>query len=317
MPQLIISEEEKGARADVFVAEKLSEFSRSQVQKMIKNGQILINKTAVTPHYKLKAGDKITINPIPETKKKIIKTKEIKELPKIPVIDETDEYIIINKPAGIIAHGTEHITKATLVDALLPLYPELRQIGEDPDRPAIVHRLDKEVSGIMVIPRNQDSFDNIKSQFQKRTIKKEYTALVYGVIAKNDDEINFPITRSAQGYKMAAIPASVKGSTNLSGKRALTEFHIIKKYICYTLLRVLIKTGRTHQIRCHLAAYGNPVVGDNLYNTKKTREKNEKVKLGRVFLVASKLSFKNLKGELKEYEIELPKVLKNFLETIK
>lgn len=317
MPQFKVTNEEKGVRTDVFVAEKLAEFSRSQIQKMIKNGQIKVNNEIVTPHYKLKEDDEIDVNPKSEKAKEMKKAKEIDKLPKIPVIEETDDYIIINKPAGIIAHGTEHIQKATLVDALLPMFPELRQIGDDPDRPAIVHRLDKDVSGIMVIPRNQTSFDDIKNQFQKRTIKKEYTALVYGATTKENDEINFPIKRSNQGFKMAAVPYLDKGRVNREGKKALTEFSVMEKYINYTLLNVQIKTGRTHQIRCHLSAYGHPVVGDDLYSTKKTREKNEKVKLGRVFLVASRLSFTNLKGELKEYEIELPKVLKNFLATVK
>ena len=108
----------------------------------------------------------------------------------VEIIEETPEYLVINKPAGLTVHGTKFVKGKTLVDVLLPKYPELTKIGEDPDRPGVVHRIDREVSGLMVVPRTQDSFDNIKEQFQKRTVNKNYTALVYEAIHKKEDEIN-------------------------------------------------------------------------------------------------------------------------------
>ncbi len=236
---------------------------------------------------------------------------------------ENKNYLVINKPSGLLVHGAPHIKEPTLVDQLLKKYPDLARVGEDPDRPGIVHRLDKEVSGLMVIPKTQDAFDNLKKQFQARTVNKKYTALVYGKIEKDEDEINFPITRSSKGFKMAAKPFTAKGEVSKDGKQAITEFEVKKRFINYTLLKIKIKTGRTHQIRVHLLAYAHPIVGDNLYSTKKTREKNtclrrqEKINLGRIFLVADELSFVDMKGEKQEFKVGLPEELKSFLKQIK
>ncbi|MEI7513642.1 MAG: pseudouridine synthase, partial [bacterium] len=120
---------------------------------------------------------------------------------KYETIQENEEFIIINKPAGLLVHGANHLEEETLADLLLEKYPEIKKVGDDPIRPGIVHRLDKLASGLMVVARTQKSFDNLKEQFQKRTVKKYYTALVYGQIAKDKDEINFPILRSSKGYK--------------------------------------------------------------------------------------------------------------------
>lgn len=232
-------------------------------------------------------------------------------------IFEDDNYLVIDKPVGLLSHGAPHIEESTLVEQLLKNYPQIAKVGDDPNRPGIIHRLDKLVSGLMVIAKNQASFDGLKKQFQKRTIKKYYTALVYGKIEKDEDEIDFPIERSSRGHKMAAKPSTVKGEKNESGRNALTEFNIIKRYINYTLLKVKIKTGRTHQIRVHMAAYGHPVVGDDLYGTKKTKIKNKKLNLERIFLVADELEFIDPEGKTQKFQIDLPEKLNKILKTIK
>ena len=323
MIEIKITKENKGSRTDKFLAEILPadfelEITRSQIQKLIKEDLITLNDKSFNSSYKLKEGDVINIiktkvkekDTTPALKKLNLKIEDI-------IIEETEDYIIINKPAGIIVHDYEHIMEETLVDVLLEKYPEIRQIGEDPARPGIVHRIDREVSGLMVIARNQNSFDSLKEQFKDRSIKKYYKTLVYGEVVKDHDEIRFPITRSKSRYKMAALPETVKGEKQELGKIAVSEFDVIQRLINYTLLKVKILTGRTHQIRVHLSAYGNPLVGDDVYTTNKLREKNNKKKLGRIFLVAFYLSFKDLKGEVKEFEIELPKVLTEFLKTAK
>ena len=162
-----------------------------------------------------------------------------------------------------------------------------------------------------------DSFDNLKNQFKNRTVKKTYTALVFGQMEGEGERITFPIKRSTKGFKMAAIPNTNRGETNLDGRRAITDFWVEKKFINYTLLKVKIKTGRTHQIRVHMTAYGHPIVGDDLYGTKKTRIKNKKLDLGRIFLVARKLSFVNLAGEEKTYEVAMPSELQEFMKKVK
>lgn len=232
-------------------------------------------------------------------------------------IFENAEFLVINKPAGILTHGAEHIKEPNLMDEILHDYPEVAKVGDDPERPGLMHRLDKMASGLMVIARTQDSFDNLKSQFQKRTVEKIYTVLVYGKIDKDDGIIDFPIERSAKGFKMAALPKTKKGETSDEGHIAISEFFVAKRFINYTLLQVKIKTGRTHQIRVHLAAYGHPVVGDDLYGTKKTHDKNKKLHTQRIFLVASELKFKDLSGKINRFEIDLPNEFKNLLKTIK
>lgn len=317
MKNFIINENQSDTRLDLFLTSELADFSRNQLQKLIKQGDITINGKKATPHQKLKLADVIEIK---NTEIRITNPKTIikeEKLPKVKIIEETPEYLIINKPAGLIVHGTKHVKGKTLVDVLLKDYPELTKIGEDPDRPGIVHRLDSDVSGLMVIPRTQDSFDNLKKQFQKRTIKKRYIGLCYGAIEKKEDEINFPIARSKDGYKMAALPLTVKGEANTEGKRAITNFKIIKRFKNFTLLEIKIKTGRTHQIRVHLSAYGFPLVGDDLYGNRRHRERNEKFNLNRVFLVSSELEFNDLQGNRKSYKLALPEKLENLLNKIK
>ena len=257
------------------------------------------------------------------------KTATFKTDPNFPeIIFEDKNYLVINKPAGLAVHAGGNLKEKTLADFLIERYPKIKEVGDDPIRPGIVHRLDKDVSGLMVIALTNKSFENLKEQFKTREINKNYLALVYGKVSKENDIINFPIKRSRDGYKMAALPLNTeelltrhtpknRDQGNIAGvfssKEAITEFKIIKRLINYTYLDVKIKTGRTHQIRVHFFAYGHPLVGDTLYNTKKTKFKNQKLNLGRVFLVAYKLSFMDLNGEKKEFKIGLPKELETFL----
>ncbi len=319
--QATISDENK--RLDVFLTEKLPNSTRSQIQKIIKSGNINSNGTTVnSPHHKVKNNDLIEIKNL-EIKKEAPQKHSESETPlfftsaDITIIDETADYIVINKPAGLITHGDDHIIEKTLSDFLLEKYPEIKKVGEDPHRPGIVHRLDKEASGLMVIARTQKAFEHLKDQFKKRRTKKIYITLVHGQTTKDEDTINFPIARSAKGFKMAAKPYTETGEKNKEGKNADTEFSLIARYINYTLLKVRIRTGRTHQIRTHMLAYGHPIVGDKLYSTKDARIKNAKLNLGRIFLCAIELEFKDLTGEKRNYTIELPIELQELLKTVK
>ena len=313
MKDFKIRQSEADQRLDVFLAEKLA-VSRAQAQKMVKAGQIFVNEKIASAHYKLKDGDEIKIQSV-ETQN-LASLRENKKTPALQIIAETNDYLVINKPAGLIVHGGNGITEPTLTDALEKKYPALR--GDDPLRPGIVHRLDKEASGAMVIAKTQDMFESLKEQFQARTVTKKYLALVYGAIEKEHDEITFAIARSAKGYKMAARPANQDGlPAGLAGRRAVTEIFIKQKFINYTLLDVVIKTGRTHQIRVHLAAYGHPIVGDDLYGTRTTKELNKKLGLGRIWLHACVLGFDDLQNRRQEFSIELPPELKSILQEVK
>jgi 23S rRNA pseudouridine1911/1915/1917 synthase len=232
------------------------------------------------------------------------------------LIDKTKEYLIINKPAGLLVHSTpkKNENEKTLVDQIIADFPEISKIGEDPVRPGIIHRLDRLVSGLMIIPRTQDSFDNLKSQFKKRTINKYYIALAFGKIEADEGMIDLNIKRSSKGNKMAAIAKTFHGKPEQNGRIAITEFSVLKRFINFTLIRVKLKTGRSHQIRCHFSAYGTPIAGDTLYGTKKSIAKNEKTGLKRIFLVAYELEFKDLNDKIKNYKIDLPKELQIYLE---
>ena len=232
-------------------------------------------------------------------------------------IFEDENYLVINKPAGLLVHGSEQIKEKTLTDMLITDYPDLVKVGDDPSRPGIIHRLDRLASGLLVIAKSQRSFDDLKNQFQKRTIKKLYIALAHGRISKDEGEINFPIERSTKGYKMAALPLTCNSEKNIKGHRADTYFCITKRFKNYTLLEIKIKTGRTHQVRVHLSAYGYPLVGDEVYGTRKTRIKNKKLGINRLFLVANELEFIDLAGNVKSFKVDLPEDLKELLVKIK
>lgn len=255
----------------------------------------------------------------------------------IRIIEDNENYLIIDKPAGLIVHGGNSIKEPTLTDWLVEKYPQLKNVGEDPVRPAIVHRLDKEASGLMIIPKNNSAFEYYKEQFKSRKMEKEYLAMVFGSLDKDQDTIDFPIKRSSQGHKMACIPKTNKnidGQEDLDeekisnralgnvralekSRQAITEYSIIKRLINYTLIKVKIKTGRTHQIRVHFSAYGHPLVGDKLYGNKKTRIKNSKINLNRIFLMSSRLGFIDQSGEKKEFSIDLSPDLQEALEKLK
>lgn len=305
MKKITIDNKQAGQRLDIFLTTILPP-TRSQLQKLVKNGQIMVNDNLVSVHYKLKIDDIVKI----KTAKKIIKQAPQEVIDKIEVVAETKDYLVINKPAGLVVHPTDDPSLYTLVDWLLVKYPDIAKIGDDIIRPGIVHRLDKEVSGLMVIARTTSMFDCLKQQFKKRTIIKEYQALVYGQTSRDYDVIEFPISRAKSG-KMVAHPA------NQEGKPAFTSFTVIKRFVNYTLLQIAIKTGRTHQIRVHLTAYNHQIVGDNLYSTKLSREKNAKLGLNRLFLVSVKLAFNDLAKDRQKFEINLPDDLKQILEVVK
>lgn len=323
MNKFTISIEDKSKRLDNFLTEKLSNLTRSQVAKKIKEGLISVNGVETSVHRWLKVDDVVEILTEPlelseKAAKKTRKKKEFSEDPlygtgiwkKIKIIDDTPDYLVIEKPSGLLVHPTLKKEQNTLVDWLVSKYPDIRKIGEDPTRSAIVHRLDKEVSGLMVIPKTQDFFEGVKKQFKLRTIDKKYCALVYGVVKSDVGEISFPIKRSVgKSGVFAALPI---GSED--GKSALTKYEVQGRYKNYSLLEVEIMTGRTHQIRVHLLALGHGIVGDPLYKNKGIKEKN---KPERIFLHAIELAFNDLSGTRHSYKSELPNQLKDFLKKIK
>lgn len=230
----------------------------------------------------------------------------------IEVIEDNPSFLIINKPPGLTVHRGDLTPKdeLTLVDFILKEYPEIREVGEK-NRPGIVHRLDKETSGIMIIARNQEAYRYFVGMFQDQKINKEYLALVYGKVKEPRGEIVYSITRSKKNYSKFAIGP---------GREAKTSFEVLKYCLDpknnreYTLLKASPKTGRTHQLRVHFKAIGHPIVSDQKYRFKNQRKINP---LSRLFLHASKIVFIDPRSKQeKAFEAPLEKELKEYLATL-
>lgn len=233
----------------------------------------------------------------------------------IEIIKKTSDYLVIKKPAGLMVHPALGKKEKCLTDYLLKDFPQIKSVGEDKNRPGIVHRLDKNVSGLMLVALNQKSYLNLKNQFQNREIVKEYLALTHGELVEEFGEISFPIKRSSKGFKMAAVPLSFTNKSE-KAREALTIYEVKRLFKNYSLLRIKIKTGRTHQIRVHLLSIGHPIVGDNLYFNKKSALKNKKLALDKLMLFSIKLEFIDLKKEKQSFSLETPKFFKDFIEKI-
>lgn len=285
--EFYVDEDKKGTRLDHLLREMMPDISRSKLQKMVKDELVTVNEKKVTPHHFLKAGDVVRVSV-----EKDGHEKEIKTAPLFRVVFECDEYLVIDKPPGLVVHGGAHTTGQTLVDQLLERYPEIRQVGSDPMRPGIVHRLDKEASGVMVIARTQDSFESLVRQFKLRQVKKQYIILTYGRVEPAVGVIDLPITRSRQQYTRRAAGRN-------EGQHAITRYSVERFIDNASLVRVQPETGRTHQIRVHFFSKGNPIVGDPLYVSKKIK----KIPSPRLMLHACLLEFHDLAGEAREYSV--------------
>ncbi len=277
-------------------------------------------------HIPKKMGDKLHEGDIVEMykagqTKEINNEKKIKPIPlqMISVLAETPEYLVVFKPAGVLVHQTEAQEPKTLASWLLQHYPDIAGVGGKSERSGIVHRLDKEASGVLVVARTEKMFQHLKIQFKNRTVQKEYIILVYGEIEADIGTINFDIDRAKDG-RMASRPkisnlTAKKIASVQPGKTALTEFFVIKRYPRYTLLDVKIHSGRRHQIRVHLFAFGHPIVGDTLYKNIKLTKKHDQP-LNRLFLHAKKLCFQDLTNTQQCYESPLPAKLQSYLDTL-
>ena len=315
MTKLTVTNEFHGQRLDKYLSAQNPEQSRAQLQKKIKQGVVSVNGKKTTVHHFLKEGDQITLQQLktePATNEDSKGASQKVPTYKLDIVADTDDYLVINKQAGLLVHEAPGEHGKTVVDLVLEKYPDVRKIGEDPMRPGIVHRLDKDVSGLLVVAKTQDMFDHLKQQFKSRKTQKEYFALVYGAPLKPEGEITFNIDRSeTQGHKMAAVPMSGNGDR---GRKAITEFEIIEQLGKYTYLNVRPRTGRTHQIRVHLNAFGLPIVGDAVYRPRKLKVK---IVLDRVFLHAHRLAFEDLDSQFQKFTTSLPAQLQEILNTLK
>ncbi len=322
-----IIDEKAGQRLDVFLTMEKSEWSRSQWQKKIKTGEVMVNGKEIAAHYKLREGDTIEITNDKFQISKKIQNPKSKIRPelfaknnkagKIKIIFENKDYAVVNKPAGIVVERDEKVGNEALVDYLIKKYPEIKKISDNYNgrkklKYGIVHRLDKEASGLLVVARTQTMYNCLKEQFLARKINKEYLALVHKEMKQSEGEIKSVIARSRETGKFKA-----RSDESAAGREAITKYEVVKKYRNFTLLRINILTGRTHQIRVHLSSIGYPLAGDKLYETHDIRVKKRGVALGRIWLAAVKLGFFDLKGAWREFKIETPDELAEFLGGLK
>jgi 23S rRNA pseudouridine1911/1915/1917 synthase len=334
---LTIEKEAEGSRLDSFLAAALREISRTRIQRAIEDGDVLVNERAVKPSYRLRAGDRVEVD-LPEPPP----TELLPEPIPLKIIYEDGDLVVIDKPAGLIVHPGAGAESGTLANALVYHFNELRNAdfgsrddarGDEgtapapPDnqqsetripqsniRPGIVHRIDKETSGLLVVAKNDYAHERLSDQFRDRKVFKLYAALVYGHMSQERGEVDARIGRSPHNRTRMAV---LKGG---AGRTAHTLFEVAGRFREFTLLRVEIKTGRTHQIRVHLAHVGHPVVGDATYgqgreNSVRDPQSRRKIaRLGRQFLHAAQLSFAHPRtGDVMEFESPLPRELVDFL----
>ena len=286
-------------RLDAFISGKNDKLSRTMIQRLIEDGEILVNGNKKKMAYKVQIGDVIEIN-IPAPKETGIKAQNIP----LKIVYEDNDIIVVNKPKGMVVHPANGNPDGTLVNAVMALCKgSLSGIGGE-IRPGIVHRLDKDTSGLIIVAKNDLAHINMSKQIKDRQVKKIYIALVKGNISEDEATINMPIGRSTKDRKKMAV--------RKDGKEALTHFKVLKRYEKYTLLEIKIDTGRTHQIRVHMAEIGHPVVGDIVYSN----GKNEFGIEGQM-LHARSLDFKHpITGKQMHLEAELPQYFKDVLKKL-
>lgn len=256
---LNVEEIDVGKRIDTYIATK-TEYSRTAVQRLIENKKILVNEQIIKGSHKVQVGDKISIE-----------KEEVKEIGlvaqdiPVEVLYEDSDIIIINKPKGMVVHPANGNLNGTLVNAVMAICKDsLSGIGGE-IRPGIVHRLDKDTSGAIIVAKNDKAHINLSEQIKNHEVEKTYIALVKGLVKENEATVDMPISRSTKDRKKMAV--------DKEGKNAITHFKVIKRYLesnC-TLLEIKIETGRTHQIRVHLSEIGYPIIGDDVYSNGKNK----------------------------------------------
>ena len=299
MKKIIVEEKDVGKRLDSYIAENYSELSRTMIKKIIETNNILVNEKKQKVSYKVQANDEICIN-VPKAKETKLEAEDIP----IEIIYEDNDIIVVNKPKGLVVHPANGNPDGTLVNAILAICKNsLSGIGGE-IRPGIVHRLDKDTSGIIIVAKNDIAHINISNQIKERKVKKTYIALVRGNVPEEEATINMPIGRSTRDRKKMAV--------NKDGKPAITHFKVLKRYGKYTLLEVKIETGRTHQIRVHMSHIGHGIIGDELYGYV------DENLINRQALHAYSLSFNQPRTkENLEFKAELPNDIKNLIEKLR
>ncbi len=304
-----IEPDDAGNRLDAYLASQIDGWSRARLQRLIENEDVLVNGKASKPSYKLREHDEVEVELIaPPT------DAFVPENIPIEIVYEDDTLVVVNKPAGLVVHPAAGMPSGTLANALAYHFQNLPGGGMGV-RPGLVHRLDRDTSGLLVVAKTDSALENLSDQFRDRTVYKSYIALVHGRVATNSGKIDQPLARDPSNRTRMAV---VRG-----GRNSLTLYRVRQGFDRFTLLDVELKTGRTHQIRVHLAWLKHPVVGDETYgggrdNTIQDARLRARVRsLERQFLHAEKLAFTHPNnGEWVKFESQLPEELATLLASI-
>ena len=299
MNKYVVKKEDENKRIDKLISEIYNDISRVTIQRIISEGKLLVNNNKVKSSYKVNTGDNIEFD-LDKPEELNIKAQDIP----LNVIYEDKDIIVINKEKGMVVHPGNGRTEDTLVNALMGRCKNsLSGIGGK-IRPGIVHRLDKDTSGIIIVAKNDKAHINLSEQIKNRKVNKYYIALVRGNVLENNATINMPIARSTKDRKKMAVSEK--------GKEAITHFKVLKRYNGYTLLELKIDTGRTHQIRVHLSEIGYPVVGDEVYSNGKNKfgVKGQCLHAKRIEFIHPTTNKKMI------LEAELPEYFKNILKEL-
>lgn len=291
----------EGGRLDHVLVDQIPDLSRSRLQKLIRGGSVAVDGQVVTKTgFQLEGGEAIDAT-IPAPRASTLQPEQIE----LDIIFENGDLIVVNKPAGMVVHPSAGHQSGTLVHAVLAHAPDLRGVGEE-RRPGIIHRLDKDTSGLIIIAKHDQAMAELQAQFKNRTVEKRYLALVDGTPQTPSGRIEAPIGRDPRHRKrMAVVPLS-------RGRESLTIFHTLESLSRHTLLEVLPRTGRTHQIRVHLAYIGVPIVADRLYGRRKAS-----YPLSRQFLHAAGLTITLPGDERMTFEAPLPSDLQTALDELR
>ncbi|MBE6741272.1 MAG: RluA family pseudouridine synthase [Ruminococcaceae bacterium] len=286
-----------GERIDKFICENLEELTRSSVQKIIENNNVFVNGESVSKNYKCKTGDEIEVV-IPDAVPLDAKAENIP----LDIVYEDDDLLVVNKPKGMVVHPANGNYSGTLVNALLYHCKGSLSGINGVIRPGIVHRIDKDTSGLLIVAKNDAAHLSLAEQIKEHSFTRAYEAVLYGNIKEDEFTVNQPIGRNPKDRKKMAV-------TMKNSKPAVTHFYVIKRYGEFTHVRCVLETGRTHQIRVHSAYIGHPVAGDEVYGPKKVI-----TELGGQCLHAKQIGFVHPRtNEYMEFESELPEYFKKFL----
>ncbi len=300
MNEIIFDVNENNIRIDKFLASSLEDFTRSRIQKLIDEGCVTINDRPVKANYKVKSGERVAVQ-IPDASEIDVAAEEIP----LDIVYEDDCMLVVNKPQGMVVHPAAGNYSGTLVNALLNYCPDSLSGINGEKRPGILHRIDKDTSGLLLVAKNDIAHKSLSEQIKAHSLTREYRALVHGNIKEDEGTINAPIGRHPVDRKKMAI-------TEKNSREAITHFKVLERFPGFTYVSCRLETGRTHQIRVHLSSRGHSIVGDKTYGVK------DKFGLEGQLLHACRVGFIHpISGEYMEFMRDVPDYFENVLSKLR